>query len=173
MKMWVCALFSLVLGCAALAAPPALAQEETGDRGIMLDSQTELALGAAVTAFSTQVQGDAEYDRLFGFQAGIGAPFYGDLSGSVGGRVYFSRHSVAPYVGALFSLQNESQEYFYNRHYYHEGGTAALAGPTIGFRFRQWQAPGLGAFVQAEFLEDVRTSGNVFPSLGAGVQWWF
>lgn len=154
-------LFLVASTASLLAAPAARAADP------------RFALGAGVSTYSTQVQGDLDFDWRAGVQAGIGAPLYGSLAWSLGGRYYFTRRHVAPYLGVLYANERWRDEYWYNRHYYYDRHEANLLGPTIGVRFHQRRLPGLGGFVQLELMQEMGDPGYWLPSLGAGIQWWF
>jgi hypothetical protein len=146
-------------------------------------SASDAALGVSASSYSLQVQGDYDFDRRFGLQAGVGEMlFLNDLSLSAGARFYFVPRKVSPYIGGLYrTFERHGHDHAFgdDHEYYRE----SLVGPTIGLRAREWR--GIGAFGQVELLQHVgdddhhwdedgdRGHDGWHTSLALGVQWWF
>lgn len=136
----------------------------------------DFALGGGVAGGAAQVQGDLEIDRAVGLQMGVGEVIGGDsLALSLGGRVYFLRDTVTPYVGVLFSHW-EGRRQSHHGIWYEQQDDVRHFGPSIGVRERERGARGIGAFIELEMLahvDDYDDEDDFHPALGAGIQWWF
>lgn len=98
----------------------------------------------------------------------------GSREGTGGGRVFSTPTARTPSVGSRFAIQNAQRTHRYNDHDQRPAAVMSMMGPTLGVRFRQRQLPGLGDFLQAEFvLHSQEGRRYVYPALGDGMQWWF